>query len=181
MSTPETEPDLEQVRESSLAAWVRRVEEVLFAVILLGMIVAGLIPIFSRRFLPVGLTWPDPFTRQMVLWVALLGAGAATQERSHIAVDAVTHFLPQRGRSVVQALTHLGSAVLCGAFACFSVAFVKDIAEFEGAKVAFLGMREWWLALILPISFALLTLRLGIAAAQDALNAARKPDEEGSA
>jgi len=181
MSTPTSEPDLAQVTESSLAAWVRRIEEALFAVILLGMIVAGLIPIFSRRFLPVGLTWPEPLMKQMVLWVALLGAGAATQERSHIAVDAVTHFLPQRARSVVRGLTHLGSAILCGAFACFSIAFVKDMAEFEGAKIAFLGVREWWLALILPIGFALLALRLGIAAAQDALKAVRKPDGEESA
>lgn len=178
MNTPTREPEQEEVAEASLAAWVRRVEETLFAVILLGMIVVGLIPIFSRRFLSVGITWPDPLMRQLVLWVALLGAGAATQARSHIAVDAVTHFLSPRARSAVRALTHSGSAVLCGAFAWFSVAFVKDMAEFEGTRIAFLGIRGWCLALILPVGFALLALRLAIAAAQDVRRAARKPDKE---
>ncbi|MBT3375394.1 MAG: TRAP transporter small permease [Lentisphaerae bacterium] len=179
MTMPTSEPSQEEATESPLGSWIRRIEEVLFAIILIGMMVVGLIPVLARRFFPVGLAWPDPLSRQMVLWIALLGAGAATQARSHIAVDAVTHFLSRRARSGVRALTHFLSAVLSGAFAWFSVAFVRDMAEFEADNIAFLCVREWWLTLALPIGFALLALRLAIACIQDVRKSIRKTVEEG--
>jgi len=156
---------------------VRRVEEVFFGALIISMIVIGLVPILVRRLLPMGMTWAEPLSRHMVLWIALLGAGAATQERHHIAVDAVTHFLSRRWQLTVRGFTECLGAVVCGVLAWVSVAFVRGIAEFEGTSVAFLSVREWWLTLALPLGFGLLALRLATAAFVDAIAAWRTGGE----
>lgn len=153
--------------EGRIARTVRRTEEIVFTVLLLGMIVIGIAPIILRRFLPMGLTWSEPLGRHMVLWIALFGAAAATQERNYIAIDAVAHFLRPKRRLLIRGITEFLSAVVCAVLVWVGSDFVRDLAEYEGEAIAFLGVREWWLAAVVPAGFAWLTLRLLAAAWQD--------------
>jgi len=156
------------VPEGRLSGFVRRTEEALFGVLFVGMVIVCL---------PSGLTWGEPLSQRMVLWIALLGAGAATHERSYIAIDAVSLFLPKRGRVALRGATELLCVGVCGVLAWLSIVFLRDEMQYA-TGVAFLGIREWWLSVILPVGFALLTVRFLIAAVQDLRTGLRKPRAE---
>lgn len=149
---------------------VKRVEETLFTVMAVGMIIIGLLPIVLRYSGSVGVSWAEPLSRHMVLWIALLGAGTAIKERSSISVDVISHLLSIRNRILLRSATEFISAVTCGVLAWVSISFVRMTLEFESETVAFLGIREWWLTLVLPCGFFLLGLRLLIAFQEDLRN-----------
>lgn len=162
---------------------VRRVEEVMFSVIIIAMIILGLTPIIMRFFGMPGVVWIGPMTRYFVLLIALLGAGTAVSERSSISVDIISHLLAERKRLILRSITEVVAAVVCGAFTWVSIYFVVD---FERDINAFLQVPEWWLTIILPSGFGLLVVRLLMAAWEDIMLAIKldKPggasDREGS-
>lgn len=143
---------------------VRRSEEISFAIIIIALILLGLIPMVLRFLGMGGMLWITPLTRYFVVVIALLGAGTAVRERSSISVDIISHLLSDRKQLFMRAGTELVSAVVCGVFIWVSIRFVMD---FERDTIAFLRIPEWWLAMILPCGFFLLTLRLLIAAWED--------------
>lgn len=132
------------------------------------LIVAGLLAVL-RRFaarLPVigdvvlsgNLSWPDPLAQHLVLWVALFGACAAAADRSHIAIDALSYVLPARGRRLAGVVTNLVAVVVCAVFAWLSVGFAVDEFTNNPEATTFFGVHTCWLALVLPVGFALLAL-----------------------
>ena len=157
---------------------VRRVEEVIFSVFVVLMIVLGLLPIILRYFSSVGVQGTDVLSRHLLLWIALLGAGTAVRERSSISVDLLSHMVSMRKRLVIRGITEFASVAICVIVVWASVAFVRSQAEFSNGKIAILSIPEWWLSLILPIGFSILTLRLLVAAVTDLMAAwkmKRKP------
>jgi TRAP-type C4-dicarboxylate transport system permease small subunit len=152
---------------------VRRIEEVLFTLIIITMIGIGLAPIVLRYAGMAGLTWTESLSQHMLLWITFLGAGTAIRERSSISIDAAPHLLSVRKRIFLRAFTELVSAVVCGVLVWVSILFVKDTWEFDRNTIAFLNIREWWLQGALPCGFLLLTLRLIIAVVEDLLKAFR--------
>jgi TRAP-type C4-dicarboxylate transport system permease small subunit len=143
---------------------VRRSEEIIFAIIVIALIILGLIPMGLRLAGMGGMLWITPLTRYFVVVIALLGAGTAVRERSSISVDIISHLLSDCKRIFLRVVTEIISAIVCAIFIWVSIRFV---IEFEHDTIAFLHIPEWWLAMILPCGFFLLTLRLLIAAGED--------------
>jgi TRAP-type C4-dicarboxylate transport system permease small subunit len=152
---------------SAFARAILRIEEVFFGVVLIGLVLLGLGPILSRWLSGPDLGWMEPCSRQLVLWVALFGAGAATHDRNHIGIDAVTYFLPVRWRTGVRVGTALVSAAVCLIVGWLSIRFVRSEVEFGAGATAFLFVRQWWLACVLPVGFWLLAVRFLVVAWQD--------------
>jgi TRAP-type C4-dicarboxylate transport system permease small subunit len=159
---------------------VRRSEEVIFSVFLVLMIVLGLMPIILRYFSSVGVQGTDTLSRHLLLWIALLGAGTAVRERSSISVDLISQMVSMRKRLVIRGITEFASVAVCVIVVWASVAFVRSQAEFSNGKIAMLSIPEWWLSLVLPIGFSILTLRLLLAAAMDLTAAWKMKGKSGS-
>ena len=157
--------------DSRIGRIVRRVEEVTFSVFVVLMIVMGLLPIILRYFSSVGVQGTDVLSRHLLLWIALLGAGTAVRERSSISVDLISHMVSMRKRLLIRGITEFASVAVCVIVLWASVSFVRSQAEFSNGKVAILSIPEWWLSLVLPIGFSILTLRLLVAAATDLMAA----------
>ncbi len=161
-----------------IARIVERCEEILFSIIIVALIILGLIPIILRLAGMSGIAWITPLTRYFVVIIALLGAGTAVRERSSISVDIISHLLSRRKRLLLRAFTELLSALVCGLFVWVSIRFVNG---FDNDSIAFLHIQEWVLALILPIGFGLLTLRLLFAVIEDIRLALRATSEQSPA
>ena len=159
---------------------VRRVEEVTFSIFLVLMIVLGLLPIILRYFSSVGVQGTDVLSRHLLLWIALLGAGTAVRERSSISVDLISHLISPRKRLVIRGITEFASVAVCVIVLWASVAFVRSQAEFSNGKIAMLSIPEWWLSLVLPIGFSILTLRLLLAGVMDLMIAWKMKGKSGS-
>ena len=140
-----------------LVALLHRLEDGLLVLLLAAMIVLASSQIFLRNFLETGIAWGDPLLRLMVLWIGLTGAMVATRQRKHISIDVLSRVLPERGRCVLQAVSSLFTAVVCGVVAWNAVRLVQLDYEAGGDGIA--GLPVWWGELIVPFCFTIITLR----------------------
>ncbi len=129
-------------------------------IILVGMIVLSFLQIMLRNVFGIGLVWVEPLVRQMLLWVALMGAVVATRDHNHITVDALSRFLPP-GR-----IKH-AAGFICDTFAMIICAlltystFTVFQLEFQDPQGGYImpGLPLWGSLLTLPLAFGVITLR----------------------
>jgi TRAP-type C4-dicarboxylate transport system permease small subunit len=140
-----------------IAFFFNRLEEILLCFLLILMVLLGFIQILFRNVISVGLYWIDPLLRHSVLWVALLGASAATREDRHISIDLLSGRLGPRIRYWVQTVIHLFAAIVCFLLIMPAVQFVQD--EYQVGKVLALGIPVWVSQSIIPVMLVVLSLR----------------------
>lgn len=140
-----------------LARLFARLEDLLLALLLTGMIGLASAQILLRNLFGTGFAWSDPLLRLGVLWIALVGAMAASREGGHITIDALTRLLPAAAKRRVRLATDLFTAAVCAVIAWHAARFV---AMDYAAGTAFLpGLPAWVAELILPVGFAVVALR----------------------
>jgi TRAP-type C4-dicarboxylate transport system permease small subunit len=139
-------------RAERVTLWV---ETSLIAVFLGGLILLGAAQIVLRNVFSMGFAWGDGLARLAVLWLALLGALAASRDGRHITMGAVARWLPQRLQTVAVVAADLFAAAVSGALAWYSWAFVYD--SFQFGDVLLEDVPAWWLQAIMPVAFALMT------------------------
>jgi TRAP-type C4-dicarboxylate transport system permease small subunit len=130
----------------------RILETWLIVAILGGLIVLGAAQIVLRNFFSIGFAWGDGLTRLAVLWLGLLGALAASRDGRHIAMGAVTRFLPQRLRVFAGVAADWFGAAVSAALAWASWGFVSDSREFGDTLLG--DVPAWWLQAVMPVAFA---------------------------
>lgn len=153
--------------DGSHSSWLARAARVGLAlenavlVALLGfLIVFSFVQIVLRNVFSIGVTWGDGLTRVVVLWLALLGALAASRDGRHIRMSALAQWLPPGLRLVVGMGSDLFAAIVSAALAYFAFAFVR---ESRGYGDMLLGqLPAWWFESIMPVAFALIAYRFVI-------------------
>lgn len=133
------------------------VEDSLLVFLLTAMITISSLQILLRNVWDTGLVWGDPLLRILVLWLALLGAMVATRKDNHINIDILTRYLSARYKRVSGLVSDGFTMCVCAVLTYQSVRFV--IQDQEEGIIAFSGLPAWWFELILPIGFAVMTLR----------------------
>ena len=137
-----------------------KIEDGILVLILVAMIFLAFLQIVLRNVFGVGLIWVEPLVRQMLLWVALVGAMVATRDHNHITVDAVSRFLPPgRVKSASGLLCDTFAAVVC-ALLTYST-FLVFHREFQDPLLGNImpGLPHWASLLTLPVAFGVMTLR----------------------
>jgi TRAP-type C4-dicarboxylate transport system permease small subunit len=138
-------------------AVIHRAEDTLLALLLGALVLLAPLQIVLRNFFDAGWVWADPFLRVLVLWIALLGALAASRQDKQIAVDIVSKFLSDRAKAVVGILTGLFTAFVCGVVAYHSWLFVAGEREF--GSTAFGDVPAWLCQSVIPFAFAMIAVR----------------------
>lgn len=113
--------------------------------------------ILLRNLWDTSIGWGDPLLRVTVMWVALLGAMAASRDDNHITIDLVSRFLEGRAEAATRIITGLVSAVVCTALAWHGMRFV--LFEREDQAIAFASVPAWMCELIIPVAFGIMALR----------------------
>ncbi len=149
--------DTLKVPGNKITQFIELIEDGLIVTILIVMIVLATAQIFLRNFFDAGLLWADPLLRVMVLWLALLGALAASRHNKHIAIDLFSRLLSTRQFLWMQVFTSGFTACVCALVAFYAVRFVMDEYRFGGT--VFAGLPSWSAALIVPLAFGLIALR----------------------
>jgi TRAP-type C4-dicarboxylate transport system permease small subunit len=146
--------------------------ETILLVALLGtMILLDFVQVILRNFFSSGILWADTFLRQMVLWVAFLGASLAVQERKHINIDVLTRFMPDHGKRIAHIATDLFAALVCFAFFKASLAFISS--EIANSTILLLNIPTWYFELIIPVGYGMLAFRFLIKTIDDVLKLKR--------
>ncbi len=148
------------IKFSRLLDILRRLEDGLMLMLLLGMIVLACLQIFIRNAFGIGWLWADPVLRVLLLWLALLGAMAASRHDKHMSIHILSNWLGSRPLHAIKIFTALFAAVICGITAYYSGWFVLDEYQYSTAEVA--GIRGWWVELIMPLAFSVMAVRFGM-------------------
>ena len=143
---------LERIRHG-----VARLEDILLTLLLTGMILLAAAQILSRNLFSFGFVWGEPLLRVLVLWLALLGAMAATRDGNHIRIDVLSRFLPPGANLWVRRITDLFGALVCALVAWHAGRFVH--ADWQDGLNWISGVPSWTVELIIPIGFGVMALR----------------------
>lgn len=126
---------------------------VLFAAIL-GLSTTQIV---LRNGFSEGLFWADELVRMLVLWIAVVGALAATRDRRHIAIELIVRALPALPQRIVRSGVALFAASISFVFAWQAWRFTMDSREFGDIVLG--DWPAWYFQLILPVGFALIGWR----------------------
>ncbi len=135
----------------------RSLETAFLVLLLVGMLLLGGSQIFLRNVLGGGLAWGDEALRIMVLWLALIGAVAASRDDRHVSIDLASRILSARWWLPVAALVHAVTAAVCLVLAWYALSFVVESREFEDVLLG--DLPAWWFQSVLPIAFFLIGYR----------------------
>lgn len=135
-------------------------ENALLVAMLALMVSLAAAQILLRNFLDTSLFGADQMLRLLVLWVAFLGAVAASREGKHIHVDVIARWLPARIKAGVGALTDLFTLGVCLLLAWQAFRFMQSARN--SGEMAFGSLPVWVAELILPLAFTLIALRYAL-------------------
>ena len=135
----------------------RWIENALLVSLLAGLVALASAQILLRNVFSIGSPWADGLVRLIVLWLALVGAVAASRDRRHIAINLADRYLPERFMHPVNVIVDAFTALVAAVLAWFSLRFVLDAREFGDVLLG--GLPAWWFQVILPIGFALIAYR----------------------
>lgn len=150
--------------------FVYAVEDGLLASLLGVMVILATAQIVLRNLFDASFIWGDPIVRVLVLWVGLLGAMAASRDRRHITVDVLSRVLTGRAKAAAEVITNLFACGVTGILAWQTARFVAF--DYEGGTI---GIRQfpligdvptWWLELVIPVAFAIMSLRFLLVAGE---------------
>ncbi len=143
-----------------------RLEEVILSSLLVAMILLACLQIMLRGIFSSGLNWIDPLIPYLVLWSGLLGAAVATRMNKHIAIDLISHLVPELIMHWMEIAIHFFSLTVCLILTWSSIIFVINESSFGDGQTV-LGINSWQLNLIFPIAFGLISIHFLIAAISD--------------
>ncbi len=138
---------------------IDRSEQIFLVILLSFMILIAFSQIVLRNVFATGLSWGDPLVRNLVLWVAFIGAALATREGKHINMDVISRRMSSRGKTFIESITHLFSFFVCALLTFAALKFIKN--EVQMGEITFFGIPSWIPEIVLPITLGLMALRFG--------------------
>lgn len=147
----------------AMLRWLHRAEDALLGLLLLVLVALSSAQILRRTLFQDGWIGAESTARALVLWLALLGALAATRDARHVRIDIAEHWLPARLGGPIARLAAAIAASVCGVLGWYGWQLV--LLEQEIGEQTFAGLPGWWVSLVIPFGFALMALRFALQSA----------------
>lgn len=135
----------------------RNAENVVLVILLVALVALASGQIILRNVFSIGLLWADGLVRLLVLWLAVIGAIAASRDHKHIAIDALARIAPPKLKQAAAFFSSLFTSVVMGLLAYHSWRFVADSREYGDMLLS--TWPAWVFQLVLPVGFALIAYR----------------------
>jgi len=132
-------------------------EDGLLVSLLATMIGLAVSQIFLRNFFNSGITWAAPLLGILVLWIGLAGSMVASRQKNHISINVLSHYLSKKAALLTEIIVELFTAIVSSIITYHSVRFV--VSEYEANEIAFNFVPAWICELIIPVAFAIISLR----------------------
>lgn len=145
---------------SQALIWLRRLEDLLLALLLSGMIGMAAAQVILRNLFDSGILWGDSAVRVLVLWVAMIGAMVASRQDEHIRIDIAGRYITGRLRPHLSRIVNLFTCAVLALFAWSSWQFVQF--EIEDQTIAFANVPAWMCEIIMPVGAGIMALRYAL-------------------
>ena len=137
----------------------RLAENAALVVLLGAMILIGVTQIVLREVFQTSIIWADDLVKLIVLWLAMVGAVAATRDNRHIRIDALSHLLSDKAVTGARLLVDLFTAVVCAVIAWNSWLYLQVEIEYDVTVLTTVDAPAWIAHIVLPVAFALISYR----------------------
>jgi len=126
-------------------------------VIVLAMILLPTLEAAVRRFTGSGVPGAAVYTQHLTLWVGFLGAMLATSTGHHLALSTVDFLREGWPRELARAFDSAVTTLVCALLAYASL----DMVLLDKGRVDTLagGVPEWWFEVVMPVGFAVMSIR----------------------
>jgi tripartite ATP-independent transporter DctM subunit len=139
-------------------AWLRQGENLVLCSILVALMVLPLLEAFLRKAFQTGIPGATALVQHFTLIIAMLGGALAARDSRLLAMSALPTILPPKWK-VFAALFSGTAATTVTLFLTFAgIEFVKT--ELESGNFLVGTLPIWWVQIVTPIGFALVTVRL---------------------
>jgi TRAP-type C4-dicarboxylate transport system permease small subunit len=139
---------------------LRRAEDGLLGTLMLALVLIATAQIGRRLLFNDGWVGTETLGRSLVLWIALLGALAATRDGRHVRIDLLQALGRPRLQRLAERFGSALAALFCAGMAWFGLQLVW--LERDGGGELLPGLPLWWSVLVIPLGFALMALRFGL-------------------
>lgn len=137
--------------------WIARLEDWILVSLVIFMVILAFLQVVLRNFFDLGIIWGDILLRHIVLWVGFIGASLATKNNKHINIDVFKRLHKGLSQRIINLIISLVAAFVSAYLAVAAYRFVLDEKEF--ASVIFNAIPAWPFQTIIPIGFALMSIR----------------------
>lgn len=135
----------------------RSAENLVLALLLVTLVVLASAQIVLRDVFSVGLLWADGLVRLLVLWLAVVGAIAASRDQKHIAIDVLARVAPPLVRRGATFIASAFTSAVMALLAYHAGEFVAQSREYGDILLG--SWPAWVFELVLPVGFALIAYR----------------------
>ena len=142
--------------------WVDRIERLVLALLVMGMVGLSVVQILLRNVWNTGLNWAEPLLGMALLCLTMLGALAAAGLGRHLSIDLAAALLPRRASVWAGRATSVFAAVVCGLLAWAAGRYVGFQREMDATVL--LGWPIWKYYGIIPVAFWLMVFRFAVRA-----------------
>ncbi len=143
-------------KESSSSSQKRGLEDyaVLFFFWILAVVV--FIQFTSRYIFNNSIIWTEEIARYLLIYVTFIGSATAIRNRSHIRVEFLHHYLPEKVSQVVKIFNALIVIVFCAccSWLAFKVAYIT-----KGQQMTSVNFSKAYLYGMVVVGFVLMTFR----------------------
>ena len=122
----------------------------------------------------ISLTWADESQRLLLLWLALLGAMAASRDRKQLRIDLASRYLKGFPRNALEAFADLLTAAVAGVISWHALSFVRETYSFGDTLLD--QIPAWIVQSILPVAFLVIALRHFLDGLLSIVGRSRRPE-----
>lgn len=143
---------------SALLSFFDRFESHVCRVLLAVFVTLLFVQIIARQLFGFSITWIEELSVILFVWFAYFGASYAARIAAHNRVGFHLNLLPRAKARIVEAIGDAFWIAFNAVFVWYSVEFISRLKPFVKAQTLGWEMRHVYL--VLPIAFALMTLRI---------------------
>jgi len=132
----------------------------MLSLLLLGIIALAGLQIILRNVFSSSIFWADEMIRVAILWLAMIGAMAASREGRHIAIGIVPRYFPVGWHRPAAIFAAGFGASVAALLAWESYRFVADTYRFGDELLG--GLPAWPFQVIMPVGFAVIGWRFTV-------------------
>jgi TRAP-type C4-dicarboxylate transport system permease small subunit len=136
-----------------------RFEEIIGVIVLAVVVTLIFVGVMMRLLFKSGLPWQEELSRMLYVLVVYLGASYGMRSNDHIRINIVSDLLPPRARKFLRIITDIIWAGFNITVIVMALQVYQKMQRFPGES-AVLKIPLHVVFLIVPLGFALLTIRL---------------------
>lgn len=147
-----------EIQSSPFRARFSLAEDWLVTLALAAIVAVPLMEAVLRLTLERGMSGSSTMIQHLTLIIGMLGAAIAARQNRLLSLSTVAGILPQRWKATADIFSAACAAAVCAWLAVGAGQFVQ--AEREAGGILVYGIPRWTVQTILPLGFAVITLRL---------------------